>query len=143
MYSQTRLSTFDAYQAYQKHADRSVSPAVDSINRFSIAEIERRPSAPTLAVAPAPSQDSRLSIAPGFDASRLSVAPNGQEQRLSEFYEAYYRNSSIEPVQALDAKRVNGRHSTIVEVETPLASAMLGKKMSHPKPASGPPGAAF
>jgi hypothetical protein len=127
MYSQTRLSTFDAYQT----------------SRLSVDKIERRPGAPTIAIDQPTAQDSRLSIAPGFDVSRLSVAPNGQEQRLSEFYDAYYRHSSIEPSQGLDAKGAVGRHSTIVEAETPLASPKMGKKMSHLKPAPGQPGAAY
>ncbi|KAH7408702.1 hypothetical protein DE146DRAFT_606773 [Phaeosphaeria sp. MPI-PUGE-AT-0046c] len=143
MYSQTRLSTFDTYQAYQKQRHRSLSTVSDDSYRLSIAEIEARPSAPVLAIAPATIQNSCLSIAPALDASRLSVAPNGQEQRLSDFYDAYYRNSSAGPVQALDAKRVVGRHSTIVEAETPLASSMSGQKMPHAEPAPAPPGAAF
>jgi hypothetical protein len=150
MYSQTRLSTFDAYQAYQKQAGRTISAASDSTFNFSSTDGSRRtslvaadtrPSQPeTHLTAPSPA-DLRLSLAPNtFDPSRLSVAPNGQEQRLSEFYDAYYRNSNsqISPVQTLDAKRVVGRHSTIVEVDTPLASPMFPKAMQH-----APPGAAF
>lgn len=120
-----------------------MSPISDDSSRVSIEEIEHRPVAPTIAIAQLTTQDSRLSVAPGLDASRLSVAPNGQEQRLSEFYDAYYRNSSIGPIQALDAKRVAERHSTIVEVETPLGSPRMGRKMSHPAPAPAAPGAAY
>jgi hypothetical protein len=60
------------------------------------------------------------------------VAPNGQEQRLSEFYDAYYRNSLL-PGSG-DPKRgaAPGRQSTIVEVDTPLASPMMAKKMQLP-----------
>lgn len=152
MYSQTRLSTFDAYQAYQKQADRTISAASDSTFNFSstdgsrrtsvvVAESqpERKPSQPEVHLAAPSPADTRLSLAPStFDPSRLSVAPNGQEQRLSEFYDAYYRNSQISPVQTLDAKRTVGRHSTIVEVDTPLASPMFPKQMQH-----ATPGAAF
>jgi hypothetical protein len=91
--------------------------------------------------APSAQADSRLSVMPqAQDASRLSVAPNGQEQRLSEFYDAYYRNSQMAPIQAVDAQRLVARHSTIVEVDTPLQSPMFPKAMQHPSPM---PGAAF
>lgn len=148
LYSQTRLSTFDAYQAYQKQADRSTSAASNDTYNFSSSDDsrstsvamndgDRRPSQPLSA--PSYKPDSRLSLAPNAqDASRLSIAPNGQEQRLSEFYDAYYRNSQMQPIQSVDAKRIVGRHSTIVEVETPLASPMFGKAMGQAKP-----GAAF
>jgi hypothetical protein len=161
MYSQTRLSTFDAYRAYQKQAgqasqaDRSASAASDDTYNygFSSTDNSRGTSVvlsvnnsqderqPQLAAPSAP--DSRFSLMPtAQDASRLSVAPNGQEQRLSEFYDAYYRNSQMAPIQAVDAQRLVSRHSTIVEVETPLASPMFGKEMKHPQPLPVP-GAAF
>jgi hypothetical protein len=76
---------------------------------------------------------------PSQSDNRLTLAvPNSQESRLSEFYDAYYRNSQIAPVQVVDAKRIVGRHSTIVEVDTPMASPMFPKPMTHPMP-----GAAF
>lgn len=101
---------------------------------------ERRPHPGSQLAAPN-AKDSRLSLAPNAqDASRLSVAPNGQEQRLSEFYDAYYRNSQMAPIQAVDAKRIVGRHSTIVEVDTPLASPMFPKSAQNLQPI---PGAAF
>jgi hypothetical protein len=77
---------------------------------------------------------------PSQSENRLTLAvPNSQESRLSEFYDAYYRNSQIAPVQVVDAKRIVGRHSTIVEVDTPMASPMFpAKPMQH-----APPGAAF
>jgi len=76
---------------------------------------------------------------PSESSNHLALpAQGGPESRLSEFYDAYYRNSQVGPVQILDAKRVVGRHSTIVEVDTPLASPMFPKAMQHPQP-----GAAF
>ncbi|KAH4014514.1 hypothetical protein HBI56_151960 [Parastagonospora nodorum] len=147
LYSQTRLSTFDAYQAYQKHADRSNSAAStdfssDDSRGTSVVmnDGDRRPRQPNAQLSALSYQpDSRLSLAPtAQDASRLSIAPNGQEQRLSEFYDAYYRNSQMQPIQTVDAKRIVGRHSTIVEIETPLASPMFPKTMGQARP-----GAAF
>jgi len=151
LYSQTRLSTFDAYQAYQKQAGRSTSAASNDRYNFSSSDDsrstsvamkdgDRRPSHPDSSLsAPSYKPETRLSLAPtAQDSTRLSIAPNGQEQRLSEFYEAYYRNSQMQPIQLVDAKRIVGRHSTIVEVETPLASPMFPKEGGHAKP-----GAAF
>jgi hypothetical protein len=150
LYSQTRLSTFDAYQAFQKQEVRSTSAASNDTYNFSstddsrgtsmvYSQGERGPSESEAQLSAPQPQNSRLSLAPNApDSSRLSVAPNGQEQRLSEFYDAYYRNSQLNPIQAVDAKRTVGRHSTIVEVETPLASPMFPKAMQHPSP-----GAAF
>jgi hypothetical protein len=172
LYSQTRLSTFDAYQAYQKQNPRITSTDYgfslstdDSRGTSFILNVENN-SQPTLVTPPAtsdsrlsvaPEHKSRLSVAPGNsrlsvapdasrlsvapDASRLSVLPNGQEQRLSEFYDAYYRNSQIAPeapVLPADGSRLVARHSTIMEVETPLASPMFPKPMQY-----GTPGAAF
>jgi hypothetical protein len=175
LYSQTRLSTFDAYQAYQKQNPRITSAGStdygfslstdDSRGTSFILNVENN-SQPTLVTPPAtsdsrlsvaPEHKSRLSVAPGNsrlsvapdasrlsvapDASRLSVLPNGQEQRLSEFYDAYYRNSQIAPeapVLPADGSRLVARHSTIMEVETPLASPMFPKPMQY-----GTPGAAF
>jgi hypothetical protein len=160
-YSQTRLSTFDAYQAYQKQADqtdRSASAASNDTYNYGFSSTdgsrgtsvvlsvnnsqdERLPSHSESQRSTPNGQDSRLSLMPNAqDASRLSVAPNGQEQRLSEFYDAYYRNSQMAPIQTVDAKRLVGRHSTIVEVDTPLTSPVFPKTMQHPQPM---PGAAF
>lgn len=144
MYSQTRLSTYDAYQAYQNQAEHSNSAASNDTYNISSTDDESRGTLVNMSsddshLGAPTAQDSRLSLAPKtFDPSRLSVAPNGQEQRLSEFYDAYYRNSQISPVQGVDAKRTVGRHSTIVEVETPLASPMFPKMVQQ-----SPPGAAF
>jgi hypothetical protein len=167
LYSQTRLSTFDAYQAYQKQNPRITSASSTDYGFSSISTDDSRgnsfilnvenTSQPTLMTPPAasdsrlsvaPDSNSRLSVAPGNsrlsvapDASRLSVLPNGQEQRLSEFYDAYYRHSQIAPdapVVPADGNRLVARHSTIVEVDTPLASPMYPKNMQF-----SPPGAAF
>jgi hypothetical protein len=158
LYSQTRLSTFDAYQAYQKQNPRITSASSTDYGFSSVSTDDSRgnsfilnvenTSQPTLMAPPAAS-DSRLSVAPDSnsrlsvapDASRLSVLPNGQEQRLSEFYDAYYRHSQMAPdapVAPADGNRLVARHSTIVEVDTPLASPMYLKNMQF-----GPPGAAF
>jgi hypothetical protein len=175
LYSQTRLSTFDAYQAYQKQnpritsagsTDYGFSSSTDGSRGTSFILNVENNSQPSLVTPPvtsdsrlsvAPEHNSRLSVAPGNsrlsvapdasrlsvapNASRLSVLPNGQEQRLSEFYDAYYRNSQIAPeapVIAADGNRLVARHSTIMEVETPLASPMFPKPMQY-----GTPGAAF
>ncbi|KAH6877681.1 hypothetical protein BKA58DRAFT_80328 [Alternaria rosae] len=133
--SGNRLSTFQAYQAYQeaaqkkdshnqvlqKHkAGRSASAAstVESGHTSILAstddETERRP------------QSSNL-LAPG---------QQGQDSRLSEFYEAYYRNSHLGPAQPVeDKKQFADRQSTIMEVDTPMASPMF--------PSSQRPGSAF
>jgi hypothetical protein len=165
LYSQTRLSTFAAYQAYQKQNPRITSSGSTDYD-LSLSSDESRGTSvilnvgnvqPTIVAPPtsfdsrlsvAPVNNSRLSVAPGNsrlsvapDASRLSVLPNGQEQRFSEFYDAYYRNSQIvpdAPVLPADANRLVARHSTIMEVDTPLASPMFPRPTQH-----GPPGAAF
>jgi hypothetical protein len=129
-YSQNRLSTFDAYKAYQKQADRSTSAASNDTFNFSSTD-ESRGTSVVMSVDPEERRPSQSSshLAP--------AAPNGQDSRLSEFYDAYYRNSQVGPVQTVEAKRVVGRHSTIVEVDTPLASPMFPKPMQHQ------PGVAF
>ncbi|KAF1847596.1 uncharacterized protein K460DRAFT_363662 [Cucurbitaria berberidis CBS 394.84] len=131
-----RLSTYQAYQAYQKDADRSASAAstesynynfssTDESGRTSVAlpndkDGERRPS-----------QSSSL-LAPG-------LMPNGQssnqDSRLSEFYDAYYRNSQIVSAQPVEMKRIVDRKSTIMEVDSPMPSPLFPKTQQ--------PGAAF
>jgi len=67
----------------------------------------------------------------------LAPGQQGQDARLSEFYEAYYRNSHLGPAQPVDAKtQFADRQSTIMEVDTPMASPMF-------PPSSQRPGSAF
>ncbi|ENI00276.1 hypothetical protein COCC4DRAFT_34461 [Bipolaris maydis ATCC 48331] len=65
------------------------------------------------------------------------VAPGqsgATDSRLSEFYEAYYRNSHVGPAQSVETmQHTLDRRSVIIEVDTPLASPMV----------SGQPGTAF
>ncbi|KAF2845520.1 hypothetical protein T440DRAFT_522540 [Plenodomus tracheiphilus IPT5] len=133
-----RLSTFQAYQAYQKQADRSASAASNDSNNYSSTDHsghtsvilstekdgERRPSQSSASSHLAPTSSS-ATLQPG--------APN--DSRLSEFYEAYYRNSQIAPSLAADSKPVFDRRSTIIEVDSPMPSPLFPKMQQ--------PGAAF
>jgi len=134
--SGNRLSTFQAYQAYQEAAQKkdshtqvlqkqkpgrsaSAASTVESGHTSILAstddEAERRPHSSNL-------------LAPG---------QQGQDARLSEFYEAYYRNSHLGLAQPVDGKtQFADRQSTIMEVDTPMASPMF-------PPSSQRPGSAF
>lgn len=74
-----------------------------------------------------------------MDSQRSSTLQPGEakDARLSEFYEAYYRNSHMAPAgpPGEPSKAAFGRHSTILEVDSPMASPMF--------PPTAPPGAAF
>ena len=60
----------------------------------------------------------------------------GKDARLSEFYEAYYRNSTLASAQPVDLKmQTIDRQSTIMEVDSPMASPMFPKTQQ--------PGAAY
>ncbi|KNG46219.1 hypothetical protein DDE82_006804 [Stemphylium lycopersici] len=122
--SGNRLSSFQTYQAYQKDADKkevekqkvgrpasawTEETGLTSMFGSTKGEGERQPS-----------QSSHL-LAPG---------QGGKDTRLSEFYEAYYRNSHIGSMQPGESSQPTvDRQSTIMEVDTPLASPMFPK---HP-----------
>ena len=63
--------------------------------------------------------------------SLLPPGVGGKDPRLSDFYDSYYRNSYYRNSQmgAADptelSKQVVDRQSTIIEVDTPLASPMF------------------
>ncbi|KAL6705464.1 hypothetical protein ACN47E_006729 [Coniothyrium glycines] len=128
--SGNRLSTFQAYQAYQKQADRSASAtSSESYNyNFSSSDRSNRTSTIISNEDRRPSQASS-SLAPG------SSQPGGQDARFSDFYDVYYRNSVVPP-QGMDVKKtVIERQSTIIEVDSPMPSPLV--------PKSHQPGAAF
>ncbi|KAF2993439.1 hypothetical protein E8E13_001326 [Curvularia kusanoi] len=75
--------------------------------------------------------NSTASVKPPRAPSHLLELPEGavKEARLSEFYDAYYRQSQI---LGPDAKPyVVDRQSTIMEVESPLPSPKPGKAFGH------------
>lgn len=133
MYSQTRLSTFDAYRAYQKHAERS-TPAVTNERPADYRDSSTDESRGTSIVMPA---EGERRPSDTLTPSSLLAPSQGNESRLSEFYDVYYRNSVVPP-QAVDTKRTYiDRQSTIHEVDTPLASPAFPRGQTHP------PGVAF
>jgi hypothetical protein len=134
--SGNRLSTYQTYQAYQKHADRSASAASSESNHFSSTDESNRTSVVLSTEKEAerrPSQSSSL-LPPG-PSSSLQPGGNEKDYRVSEFYDAYYRNSQIGPAQTVEAKRPVDRQSTIMEVESPMPSPLFPKTQQ--------PGAAF
>jgi hypothetical protein len=132
-----RLSTFQAYQAYQKEANkkdtdrlyRSASAASSETYNLSSTDGSGRTS--ILAVSTDNDQRPKSS-------NLLAPGPGGKDTRLSEFYEAYYRNSTLGPAQPVDSsKQATNRQSTILEVDSPMASPMF------PMPKTQQPGAAY
>ncbi len=118
-----RLSAFQAYQAYQQHAGRSsVSPpGWEEPSRGST----------VLSV------DKAAGRASGRVSSYLIPAPQlgGNDSRLSDFYDAYYRQSHLGLSTSTDFKQFADRQSTIMEVDSPMPSPLL--------PKTHQPGAAF
>jgi hypothetical protein len=149
-YSQTRMSTFDTYQAYQNRVDRTMSVAssdtyISSSTNGShgpsimLNQGERQSGDSEAHFSALRKPNSRLSqVLNAQDTSWLSITPNGEEQGLGEFYDTSLRYSQPHPIQAGHGKRVVGRHSTIIEVDTPLASPMFPKATQQTTP-----GAAF
>ncbi|KAF1942806.1 hypothetical protein EJ02DRAFT_157013 [Clathrospora elynae] len=136
-----RHSTFQAYQAFQTHEDRSTSAASkastesynynlsssDGSGRTSVLLSSDKASSDTES---RPSHVSAL-LVPGQLAAK--------DARLSEFYDAYYRNSQIGvPMPVGGETKPVERQSTIVEVDSPLPSPMF-----KTTPPAGHPGAAF
>jgi hypothetical protein len=82
------------------------------------------------------STDDEAERRPSHSSTLLAPGQGGKDTRLSEFYEAYYRNSHMGPAQPVDSKQQYAeRYSTIMEVDTPMASPMF--------PNNHNPGAAF
>lgn len=147
IYSENRLSTFSTYLANQKRATRSSLAAPNDSNYYGYPSMDgtitssteskegdRKPGHASTFLTPSAAQGngSRLSVQPSSNESRLSVMPQGNESRLSEFYDAYYRNSQIAPLPPVEVKRThNERQSTIMEVDTPMASPMLLKPVAY------------
>ncbi|KAJ4363435.1 hypothetical protein N0V83_009728 [Neocucurbitaria cava] len=127
-----RLSTYQAYQAYQKGADRSTSAASSESYNYGFSSTDE--SGHTSVVL---SGDKESEGRPSLSSSHL--APGGQagpkDARLSEFYDAYYRNSQIVSAQPVEMKRPVDRKSTIIEVDSPMPSPLF--------PKSQQPGSAF
>ncbi|KAH9866503.1 hypothetical protein J1614_008193 [Plenodomus biglobosus] len=132
-----RLSTFQAYQAYQKQGDGSASAtsndtysnsSTDHSGHKSVMlstenDGERRSS----------QSNSNAQLAPTSTSLLQPGVPN--DSRLSEFYEAYYRHSHIAPAHTVDANPDFARQSTIMEVDSPVPSPLFPKTQK--------PGAAF
>ena len=117
-----RLSTFQAYQAYQLHAVRSFSPEVS--------DESGRPSMVLTVDKEAGHESGHLS------SFLLPAIPTGdKDSRLSDSHDPYYRNSHLGLSQPADSKRPVDKQSTIMEVDMPLASPMF--------PQSNQPGAAL
>ena len=58
--------------------------------------------------------------------SLLPPGAGGKDARLSDFYDSYYRNSQMGASDPTELKKqVVDRQSTIIEVDTPLASPMF------------------
>jgi hypothetical protein len=66
----------------------------------------------------------------------LAPGQHGKDARLSEFYEAYYRNSHLGPAQPVDVKKQSTEsQSTIMKIDSPMVSPMFASNQS--------PGSAF
>jgi hypothetical protein len=132
--SGNRLSTFQAYQAYhedadKKDTDRSASAASGVTYGLSSTDGSGRTSIL------AQSTDNNVNQRPK-SSNLLAPGPGGKDTRLSEFYEAYYRNSTLGPAQAVDTKKqAMDRQSAIMEVDSPMASPLFPKNQQ--------PGAAY
>ena len=132
--SGNRLSTFQAYQAYHNDADkkdthRSASAASDGT--YDLPSADRSDRTSVLAA----STDKDVGQRPK-SSNLLAPGPGGKDTRLSEFYEAYYRNSTLGPAQpVVPKKQAMDRQSTIMEVDSPMASPLFPKNQE--------PGAVF
>ncbi|KAF1830886.1 hypothetical protein BDW02DRAFT_591533 [Decorospora gaudefroyi] len=134
-----RLSTFQTYHAYHKDANKKA--AHPSLSTASKTSTESRNY--DFASANEPSRASVMAPQVKDGEQRPSLSNNhlapaqatNKDTRLSEFYEAYYRNSHIGPAQPVDAKRPLDRKSTIEEVDSPMPSPLFPKTQQ--------PGAAY
>jgi hypothetical protein len=74
-----------------------------------------------------PETSKRMSVADPRTSTMLAPQGEGKDARLSEFYEAYYRQSQVlgpsDPKSAAPATR----QSVIMEVESPMPSPLPGK----------------
>ncbi|CAN9303727.1 hypothetical protein AA0119_g3821 [Alternaria tenuissima] len=134
--SGNRLSTFQAYQASQEDA-----PKPDSYDQAWQKQQTRRSASAASTVESGhtsilASTDDEAERRPSHASTLLAPGQGGKDTRLSEFYEAYYRNSHMGSTQPVDVKKQYAeRQSTIMEVDTPMASPMF--------PHNQNPGAAF
>ncbi|CAN9337284.1 unnamed protein product [Alternaria alternata] len=134
--SGNRLSTFQAYQASQEDA-----PKPDSYDQAWQKQQTRRSASAASTVESGhtsilASTDDEAERRPSHASTLLAPGQGGKDTRLSEFYEAYYRNSHMGSTQPVDVKKQYAeRQSTIMEVDTPVASPMF--------PHNQNPGAAF
>lgn len=122
-----RLSTFQAYQAYQKQTDRSASAASTETYgyNFSLSNDSNR----TSMIHPSSTSTGQVDEGhrPSEPTGLLMPTADGKESRLSEFYDVYYRNSVIPPHGGEIKKTVIDRQSTILEVDSPMPSPLLPK----------------
>ncbi|RMZ68024.1 integral membrane [Pyrenophora seminiperda CCB06] len=121
MYSNNnRLSAFRAYQAYQSDAQKQ--DAGDSVSDASTTRSGRTSLFASSDVEGDVNGQSHSLLPPGV---------GGQDARLSEFYDSYYRNSYYRNSHigasgaAEPNKQVVDRQLAITEVDTPLASPMF------------------
>lgn len=120
MYSDKRTSTHQA-----EHQRNS---SVGSYYNYSFPENSDRNST---SLSTGKESVSSSLLAPGSSHSNQTNDP-----RLSEFYDAYYRHSQLNPVQKAEAvkrpNQLNLAQPTIVEVPSPLASPQPGATGSQP-----------
>lgn len=117
MYSGTRHSTFEVYRKYLARESTTANPFDDD----NAAESGATPT--TTSVKPENNRANSF-LAPTSQTGQSQ----GSDPRLSEFYEAYYRNSHIGPAQSNDTRnQAVDRQSTIMEVESPPRSPTAAK----------------
>jgi hypothetical protein len=110
------------YSNLKRTSTHQSSDSTDSSYNFSFPEDSNRNSSAlgsTTAQSGQPSASSSLAV-PGSTTSNQTNDP-----RLSEFYDAYYRHSTMGPPNGEGPKRptqLNLTQETIVEVESPLPS---------------------
>ena len=74
-----------------------------------------------------PETSKRMSVADARTSTMLAPQGEGKDARLSEFYEAYYRQSQILGANESKPAAPGTRQSTIMEIESPMASPLPGK----------------
>ncbi|CAA9963183.1 hypothetical protein P3342_008718 [Pyrenophora teres f. teres] len=116
MYSSNhRLGAFQAYQAY--HDDAQKDDAGGSVSDGSTTQSGRTSLFASSDVEGDIHRQSYKLLPPGA---------GGKDARLSDFYDSYYRNSHAGASEPVEARRqIVDRQSTIIEVDTPLASPMF------------------
>jgi hypothetical protein len=76
-----------------------------------------------------PETSKRMSVADPRTSTLLAPQGEGKDARLSEFYEAYYRQSQILGGNDLKQAAPAMRQSTIMEDESSMASPLPGKSL--------------